>query len=90
MPLNSPINDLTELGERFQTWKQLYPHRYVPKQFWNNALKLITKYGLNDVAKSISVPAHYLRLKQQHPPTIAPEIQFADIEPDLSRDSSQH
>lgn len=83
MSLNSSTNDLTEIGDRFLNWKQLYPHKKLPKSFWDDAFSLIAKYTFNDVAKAIGFSPQYLRLKQKKRLSAANPfpLHFVEIEP---------
>jgi hypothetical protein len=90
MSLNLPSNELTGLREQFLNWKQLYPHKQLPKHLWDHALALLSKYSLNDIAKSIGTSPQYLRLKQKkrlstHPP----KMHFVEIEPSQVCDLNQ-
>ena len=90
MSLNHTSNELQELGEKFQSWHQNNPHQHIPKQLWDTALKLIEKYSLNDVAKSIGYPHSCLRQKLNRKSlAISTEACFVEVQPHQTNSNKQ-
>lgn len=76
-------DSFTELGnirERFHNWKQNNPYQHIPKELWDDALTLIDKYSLGEVAESIGYAPAYVRLKQRNRQALIPSpVQFVEM-----------
>ncbi|MBA3604318.1 MAG: hypothetical protein H0W50_11940 [Parachlamydiaceae bacterium] len=90
MTFKSTIEELSDLGERFNTWKTNNPRRHVPKQYWNDALQCAAKYGVNEVAQAIkchpSLIAHKQRKKES---ALDSDVEFVKMLPCQSINDSQ-
>lgn len=81
MTIKSSIKELDNLGERFRNWKQNNPHKYIPREFWNEALVHSNKYGRSAVAKAIGCAPSLIRHKQQKKQHVAAaEVAFVEIQ----------
>lgn len=85
MSFNSIVNELEDLREQFHNWKQTNPQKRIPTRLWDHALDLLSKHSLDDIAKSIGSSPSYIRRKQkQKSATVAPELKFVEVQPNLA------
>jgi hypothetical protein len=90
MSLNSSIKDLKILQEQFHQWKQQKPQCRIPKQLWNCALDLLSKYSIDDIAKSVGFSPSYVRLKQRKKiAEVPPKVRFVEIQPSAEVPTNQ-
>lgn len=74
------FTELSNIRERFHNWKQNNSHQHVPKELWDDALKLIDKYSLKEVAESIGYAPAYVRIKQRYKQALIPSaVQFVEM-----------
>lgn len=85
MSVNHSSKDLEDLGEQFHNWQQNNPHRHIPKHFWGCALDLLTKFSVEDVAKSIGYSPSYILLKQRRrSAVVSSDTEFVELQPNQS------
>lgn len=81
MTFHPSIKELDDLGEQFHNWRQINPHRRIPKKYWDDALKYLAKYGSYDVAKSIGYsPAYIIQKQRKAQSRSLPAIEFVEIQ----------
>jgi len=82
MSLYSIVSELEYLRKQFHNWKQTNPKKRIPTRLWDDALDLLNKHSLDDIAKSIGFSPAYLRHKQKkRSAAVVPKLKFVEVQP---------